>query len=42
VAEERIMVFLFQLENLAGVSEAIDWTPRADELLWTYEAAPVD
>ncbi len=40
VAEERIMVFLFQLENLAGVSAAIDWAPRADELLWMYEAAP--
>jgi peptide/nickel transport system substrate-binding protein len=40
VAEERIMVFLFQLENLAGVSESVDWRPRADELLWMYEAQP--
>lgn len=40
VADERVMIFLFQLENLAGVSNQIDWSPRPDELLWMFEAAP--
>ncbi len=42
VAEERVMVFLFQLENLVGLSDAVDWTPRVDELLWMFDARPAD
>ena len=42
VADERVMIFLFQADNLAGVSDAVDWTPRADELLWMFSAAPRD
>lgn len=40
VADERIMIFLFQLEGLVGVAERVAWTPRADELLWMFDAAP--
>lgn len=40
VADERIMIFLFQLENLAGVNVNVDWSPRLDELLWMFAAAP--
>jgi peptide/nickel transport system substrate-binding protein len=40
VADERIMIFLFQLKNLAGVNANVDWSPRQDELLWMFAAAP--
>jgi peptide/nickel transport system substrate-binding protein len=42
VADERVMVFLFQVDNLAGVSDRVAWTPRADELLWMFDARPAD
>jgi peptide/nickel transport system substrate-binding protein len=42
VAEERPMIFLFQLENLAGVSTAIEWSPRPDEMLWMFDAQPAN
>ncbi len=40
VAEERVMVFLFQLENLVGLRDEVIWTPRVDELLWMFDARP--
>lgn len=40
VADERVMVFLFQLEGLVGVAEGVAWTPRVDELLWMFDARP--
>ena len=40
VAEERVMVFLFQLEGLVGISDDVRWTPRVDELLWMFDARP--
>jgi len=40
MADERVMLFLFQADNLAGVSESVAWTPRADELLWMFAAQP--
>jgi peptide/nickel transport system substrate-binding protein len=42
VAEERIMIFLFNVEAMVGVSDRVAWSPRADELLWMFEASPVD
>jgi peptide/nickel transport system substrate-binding protein len=42
VAEERIMIFLFNVEAMVGVSDSVAWSPRADELLWMFEASPVD
>jgi len=42
VAEERVMVFLFQLENLVGLRDDVIWTPRVDELLWMFDARPPD
>lgn len=42
VAEERVWIHLFQLENMAGVVNAIDWKPRPDEYLWMFDAKPVD
>jgi peptide/nickel transport system substrate-binding protein len=40
VADERVMIFLFQLENLVGIADDVDWTPRPDELLWMFDARP--
>lgn len=42
IADEHVYIHLFQLENLAGVASSIDWTPRADEYLWMFEARPRD
>ena len=42
VAQERVMVFLFQLENLVGLRDDVIWTPRVDELLWMFDARPAD
>jgi len=42
VAEERVYVHLFQLENMAGVANTVDWSPRADEYLWMFEAKPTN
>ncbi len=42
VAEERVWVHLFQLENMAGVTNAIDWKPRPDEYLWMFDAKPAN
>lgn len=42
VAEERVWIHLFQLENMAGVSNAIDWKPRPDEYLWMFDAKPLN
>ncbi len=42
VAEERIYVHLFQLENMAGVANDIEWSPRPDEYLWMFDAKPLN
>ncbi len=42
IAEERVYISLYQLENLAGVAADIDWTPRADEYLWMFDAMPLN
>ncbi|CAN5586070.1 hypothetical protein BH24DEI1_BH24DEI1_04900 [soil metagenome] len=42
MVEERPMIFLFQLENLAGVNVNVDWSPRPDEMLWMFDAQPAD
>ncbi|HEV8674384.1 MAG TPA: ABC transporter substrate-binding protein [Methylomirabilota bacterium] len=38
VAAEVPWVFLWQQHDLYGVANWIDWTPRADEKVWMYEA----
>ena len=40
IAEERVFIHLFALENLAGVSERVAWQPRPDEYLWMFDARP--
>lgn len=40
VAEERPQIMLFQSEDLVGVNNSVEWTPRQDALLWMFEAAP--
>ncbi|MEM6427848.1 MAG: ABC transporter substrate-binding protein [Deinococcota bacterium] len=40
VAEERPMIFMHQLQNLAGIASDVSWTPRPDELLWMFDAQP--
>jgi peptide/nickel transport system substrate-binding protein len=42
VADERVYIHLFQLENMAGVTNAIEWSPRPDEYLWMFDAKPVN
>ncbi len=39
VKEEAPMIFLFQLEDLYGVSRRLDWKPRPDERILLYEAS---
>jgi peptide/nickel transport system substrate-binding protein len=38
VREEAPWVFLWQQHDLYGVANHIEWTPRADEKVWMYEA----
>lgn len=40
VAAERPQIMLFQSEDLVGVSNSVDWTPRTDALLWMFDASP--
>jgi hypothetical protein len=42
VADERVFIHLFALENLAGVSQTVAWQPRPDEYLWMFDAHPRD
>ncbi len=41
VQEEVPWVFLWQQHDLYGVANWIEWTPRADEKIWMYEAKVV-
>jgi peptide/nickel transport system substrate-binding protein len=38
VRDEAPWVFLWQQHDLYGVTSQIEWTPRADEKVWMYEA----
>src|SRR3989449_6019888 len=38
VRDEAPWVFLWQQQDLYGVASHVDWTPRADEKVWMYEA----
>jgi peptide/nickel transport system substrate-binding protein len=38
VHDEAPWVFLWQQHDLYGVANWIEWTPRADEKMWMYEA----
>ena len=38
VHEEAPWVFLWQQHDLYGVTQTIEWTPRADEKVWMYDA----
>jgi peptide/nickel transport system substrate-binding protein len=38
VHDEVPWVFLWQQHDLYGVANWIEWTPRADERIWMYEA----
>ncbi len=40
VAEERPMIALFQIDALVGVSNAIEWQPRPDEMIWAFDIQP--
>lgn len=37
VAEQRPMIALFQIDALVGVSNAITWQPRPDEMIWAFD-----
>jgi len=38
VRDEAPWVFLWQQHDLYGVAQTVEWTPRADEKVWMYEA----
>jgi peptide/nickel transport system substrate-binding protein len=38
VRDEAPWVFLWQQHDLYGVAQHVEWTPRADEKVWMYEA----
>ena len=38
IHEEAPWVFLWQQHDLYGVAQTVEWTPRADEKVWMYEA----
>ncbi|PYN97057.1 MAG: hypothetical protein DMD91_19345 [Candidatus Rokuibacteriota bacterium] len=38
VHDEAPWVFLWQQHDLYGVASTVEWTPRADEKVWMYEA----
>ncbi|HVG79414.1 MAG TPA: ABC transporter substrate-binding protein [Patescibacteria group bacterium] len=38
VHDEAPWVFLWQQHDLYGVTQTIEWTPRADEKVWMYDA----
>lgn len=42
IAAERPWITLFQQQNLMGVSNDVDWSPRQDEYLWMFNAQPAD
>lgn len=39
IEEQAPAIFLFKPEDLYGLSERLDWTPRTDERIWLYDAA---
>ena len=41
ITEEAPWVFLWQQHDLYGVASHIEWTPRADEKVWMYDAKVV-
>ena len=40
LTDSRSIIFLFQLQNVIGVSKKVDWTPSPDEQLWMFAAKP--
>jgi peptide/nickel transport system substrate-binding protein len=38
VHDEAPWVFLWQQHDLYGVAQHVEWTPRADEKVWMYDA----
>ena len=38
IHDEAPWVFLWQQHDLYGVAQHVEWTPRADEKVWMYEA----
>jgi peptide/nickel transport system substrate-binding protein len=41
VHDEAPWVFLWQQHDLYGVAQTVEWTPRADEKVWMYDAKVV-
>lgn len=40
LTDDRAAIFLYQLVNRVGISNSVDWSPRADENYWMFEASP--
>src|SRR5689334_13061273 len=41
IHDEAPWVFLWQQHDLYGVAQTVEWTPRADEKVWMYDAKVV-
>lgn len=42
LTDDHAAIFLYQLVNRVGINESVDWTPRADENYWMFEASPAN
>ena len=38
---DPVLLFLWQQHDLYGVAQTVEWTPRADEKVWMYDAKVV-
>ena len=39
VREDTPWIFLFDLVDLYGMTDRVDWSPRSDEMVWAYDIA---
>ena len=39
IQQEAPMIFLYKQRDAYGLSERLEWTPRADEFIWMYSAS---
>jgi peptide/nickel transport system substrate-binding protein len=40
IHEQAYMIFLYKPQDLYGVVDDLDWTPRSDERIWLFAASP--
>lgn len=42
LTESRSILYLFQLDNIIGISNDVDWEPTPDERLWMFDSRPAE